>query len=134
MAPDAFFDRYVRDDFENNYVPHAFEDVCRQYLVRKNRAGELDEPFELIGRYYYDDPAARLNGEFDVVTYGEQGYAFYEAKFRKAPVTDRMVSDEVDQVRATGLECYKYGFFSRSSFCAAPRPDTEFIALSQVYA
>ncbi len=26
--------------------------------------------FEKIGKYYYDDPVAKKNGEFDIVTQG----------------------------------------------------------------
>lgn len=28
----------------------------------------MDEIFEKIGKYYYDDPVAKKNGEFDIVT------------------------------------------------------------------
>lgn len=84
--PDVFFDRYIARDFEENYVPHFFEEVCRQYLIRQNRAGNIDVPFDEIGRYWYDDPANHANGEFDIVTRDPQGFIFYEAKFRKTPV------------------------------------------------
>ena len=44
------------------------------------------------------------------------GFAFYEVEFRKAPVSKSMVEDEIAQVDATGLKCYKYVFFSRSGY------------------
>lgn len=134
LDPEVFYDRYVQKDFEERYVPHAFEEVCRQYLVRKNRAGELEIPFDVIGRYYYDDPATKTNGEFDVVTRDPQGYALYEAKFRTSPVTDAMIDEEIAQVERTGLACYKYGFFSRSGFEVAPRPNLALIDLAELYA
>lgn len=133
MEPNAFFERYVADDFEEQYVPHSFEEICRQYLVRLNREGRLEEPFELIGRYSYDDPVGRRNGEFDVVTYDTCGYAFYEAKFRRSPLTDQMIDEEVAQVEAAGLQCYKFGFFSRLGFAAKPREGVQFIELAQLY-
>ena len=40
LDPDVFFDRYVGRDFEESYVSHVFEEICRQCLVRKKRAGE----------------------------------------------------------------------------------------------
>ena len=116
LDPQVFYDRYISQDFETNYAPHAFEEVCRQFLIRKNRAGELPELFDDIGRYWYDDPANKTNGEFDVVTHDPHGYVFYEAKFRGAPVTQEMIDEEIEQVRSTGLDCYAYGFFSRSGF------------------
>jgi uncharacterized protein len=76
--------------------------------------GRMKEPFSKIGKYYYDNPGKHLNGEFDVVTQDDNGYIFYEAKFRKEPVTKSMMKKEIQQVENTGLECYKYGFISRS--------------------
>lgn len=111
MDSDIFYDRYIAEDFETKYVPKVFEDVCRQYLIRRNRKGLMDEIFEKIGKYYYDDPVAKKNGEFDIVTQDDKGYIFYEAKFRKEPVTEQMIREEICQVEQTGLECYKYGFF-----------------------
>ena len=54
---------------------------------------------------------SKKNGEFDIVTQDDKGYIFYEAKFRKEPVTEQMIREEICQVEQTGLECYKYGFF-----------------------
>lgn len=46
MDSDVFYDKYIRDDFENWYVPHCFEAICRQYLIRKNKTGQLNDIFE----------------------------------------------------------------------------------------
>ena len=134
LDSDVFFDRFVVSDFENRYVPHAFEEVCRQYLVRQNRIGRIEPPFNLIGRYWYDDPAHKTNGEFDVVTEDPQGYVFYEVKFRSTPVTQTMIDEEISQVRATGLNCHHYGFFSRSGFDGVAASDEiELISLEDMY-
>ena len=113
MDSDVFYDRYIAEDFETKYVPKSFERICKQYLIRKNRKGLMDEVFEKIGKYYYDDPIEKRNGEFDIVTLDDRGYIFYEAKFRKEPITESVVQNEIRQVEQTGLECYKYGFFSK---------------------
>lgn len=133
LDPEVFYDRYVDDDFEHQFVPHAFEEVCRQYLVRQNRMGNIEPPFDLIGTYSYDDPATRTNGEFDVVTRDPLGYAFYEAKFRSTPITQRMIKEEIERVQRTGLVCHRYGFFSRSGFEAQPDERTVLIGLEELY-
>ncbi len=133
LDPQVFFDRYIKDDFEEHYVPHCFEEVCRQYLIRKNRAGGISVPFDKIGRYWYDDPATRTNGEFDIVTSDPNGFVFYEAKFRKTPVDQKMIDEEIAQVEATGLDCYKYGFFSRSGFKASSSEKVELIDLPELF-
>lgn len=133
MQPEVFFERYIEQDFETDYVPHIFEDVCRQYLVEKNQQGLLAEPFEKIGRYYYDDPVNKTNGEFDIVTYDANGYAFYEAKFRKKHVTQQMIQEEIEQVQRSNMPCYKYGFFSRSGFENIKLNGVELIGLEELY-
>jgi hypothetical protein len=87
LDEEVFYDRYIREDFETKYVPRAFESICRQYLIRQNRAGRIKPAFDKIGKYYYDDPKTRTNGEFDIVTEDPLGYIFYESKFRKEPLS-----------------------------------------------
>ena len=133
MDTDIFYNKYISDDFETKHVPKIFESICKQYLIRKNREGALDEVFEKIGKYYYDDPVERKNGEFDIVTQDDLGYIFYEAKFRKDPVTESMIQNEIRQVNQTGLDCYKYGFFSRSGFLCKPAENLILIDLKELY-
>ena len=133
LDEDVFYDRYINEDFETQYVPRIFENICKQYLIRQNRAGKIEPPFDKIGKYYYDDPKIRSNGEFDTVTEDPLGYIFYESKFRKEPVSLAMIHKEIKQVRATGLNCYKYGFFSRSGFQCEPTDHMIFIHLDDLY-
>ena len=74
------------------------------------------------------------HGEFDIVTEDESGYVFYEVKFRKKPVSDDMIDEEIEQVKATGIDCYKYVFFSRSGFRCEKRDDVVLIALEEIFA
>lgn len=129
----AFYNRYIEPDFTKNYVPHVFEDVCRQFLVRKNKMGNIDVPFFDIGKYYYDDPVNKKNGEFDIVTEDDQGYIFYECKFRNEKITNKMIEKEIEQVNQTSLECYKYGFFSKSGFESREQVNCIYYGLDDLY-
>lgn len=133
MDPKVFYRKYIESDFEESYVPHMFEAICRQYLIRKNKSGEIDPVIEKIGKYYYDDPKQRKNGEFDIVSLDANGYIFYEVKFSKNPLTDEVVKKEIKQVEETGLGCYKYVFFTRSGFSCTPRENVEFIDLEKLF-
>ena len=133
MDSDIFYDKYIAADFETKYVPKIFESICRQYLIRKNRKGLMDEIFEKIGKYYYDDPIEKKNGEFDIVTLDDNGYIFYESKFRKGPITESMIQNEIHQVQQTGLKCYKYGFFSKTGFLCEQKEDRILIDLNELY-
>lgn len=133
MDPDVFYEKYINRDFEDFYVPHRFEEICRQYLVRQNRLGNIEPVIEKIGKYYYDDPKTRTNGEFDVVTQDEKGYVFYEVKFREKKISKEMIEEEIRQVNDTGLDCYKYVFFSRAGFSAKETDEIKHIELGQLF-
>ena len=116
MSSDAFYDKYINDDFEKEYVPKKFEDICKQFLIKKNINNKISPSFFKIGKYYYDLPKQKINGEFDIVTEDEKGYIFYEVKFKKNKMKLSDVEKEISQVNATSLNCYKYGFFSTMGF------------------
>ena len=71
--------------------------------------------------------------EFDIVTLDDKGYIFYEAKFRKEPISEGMVQNEICQVKQTGLKCYRYGFFSRAGFACEAGEDRVLIELWELY-
>ena len=37
MNANAFFDKYIKKDFDEYFVPHQFETICAQYIIRLNR-------------------------------------------------------------------------------------------------
>lgn len=133
MDEDVFYDKYIDQNFEEDYVPHRFETICRQYLIRQNRIGQISPVIEKIGKYYYDDPVNHRNGEFDVVTLDEKGYVFYEVKFRKNRFSKAIIDKEIEQVKATELNPYKYVFISRSGFEISPEDNLELIDLSDLF-
>lgn len=133
MDSEVFYDTYIADDFEKSYVPHKFEEICRQYLIRQNRLGNITPVIEKIGKYYYDNPKTRTNGEFDVVTLDKKGYVFYEVKFRKRKISREVIEDEIRQVKETGLDCYKYVFFSRAGCVEVDTDEIGHIELGQLY-
>ena len=88
----------------------------RSLACNENKKNSFPDSFDLIGTYYYNNPHEKISGEFDVVTYGPEGYIFYEVKYRKTKVTLKTIRKEIEQVKKAGLECYKYGFISKSGF------------------
>lgn len=133
MDEDVFYNKYIAQNFEEDYVPHRFETICRQYLIRKNQIGQISPVIEKIGKYYYDDPVNHRNGEFDVVTLDEKGYVFYEVKFRKARISKAIIYKEIEQVKSTELNPYKYVFISRSGFDISPSENLDLIDLADLF-
>lgn len=93
---------YISDSLSLFYYRYIFKYSSQMKII--------DPVFEKIGKYYYDNPIEHTNGEFDVVTEDEKGYVFYEAKFRKNPITNTIIQNEIKQVNLTNLNCYKYVF------------------------
>ena len=52
---------------------------------------------------------------------------------RKEPITESIVQNEIRQVKQTGLECYRYGFFSRSGFTCGEGTNRILIELRELY-
>ena len=133
LNSEVFYQRYIKEDFETKYVQHIFENVCKQYLIYQNKQGNIEEPFDKIGKYYYDNPKEKTNGKFDIVTEDPNGFIFYEAKFRKEPITEKKVKEEIEQVKATGLNSYRYGFFSKSGFEKENLENVSYYTLDDLY-
>ena len=40
MDSEVFYKKYIEEDFETQYVPKRFEDICKQYLIKQNKEGK----------------------------------------------------------------------------------------------
>lgn len=116
MPVDKFWDEFIDEDFNMDFVPRAYEVVARQFLVRKNMEGLISPVLYKVGTYYFDDKKNRKNGEFDVVTLSKNGYDFYEVKYTEKPVNDSVVREELYQLENVSIPYNKMGFFSKSGF------------------
>ena len=63
-----------------------------------------------------DNPVEKTNGEFDIVTWSQKGYVFYEAKYTNEPISAKVINKEIEQVNNSGLSAIKFGFISKSGF------------------
>lgn len=133
LNPNTFFDKYIKKDLDEQFVPNRFEYICKEYLIKENKNGNIDPYFYEIGKYYYDLPKEHKNGEFDIVTKDDEGYIFYEVKFKNKSITSKMISEEIKQVKACGLDCYKYGFVSKSGFEKKDLDNVIYIEIDDLY-
>ena len=126
---------FISDNLSLFYYKYIFRNMSRMNIMDSDVFYDkyIAEDFEKIGKYYYDDPVEKRNGEFDIVTLDDRGYIFYEAKFRKEPITENVVQNEIRQVEQTGLNCYRYGFFSKSGFTCEAGENRILIELSELY-
>lgn len=117
-------EQYFKDNIASSFVTfvsHRFEQICRTYFRIQKSKGLL-EGVTGVGYWYYDDPANKKNGEFDIALKREDGMDLYEAKFYKGPVSKKMINDESMQVDSIpGVRICNRGFISLNGF----EPDCE---------
>ena len=116
MNSKDFFNEFIKEDFYSHYVPKEFEKITVQYLIKQNKERRITPPLYKVGKYYYDDPVNKTNGEFDVVTLNKHGYDFYEVKFTKDGIDDSVVNEEIYQLSKINIKYNKLGFISKSGF------------------
>ena len=112
----AFYEQLVSPTLLTDFVPRRFEELCRScfsYLAQKGLLPGITN----IGTYYYDDPARRRHGEFDVaLAFGEE-YELYDAKYYKSPITLDEIHREAGQVRQIEeMRVTRLGFIAVNGF------------------
>jgi AAA+ ATPase superfamily predicted ATPase len=102
----------------------AFEDACRQYVVRKNRAGQLPFLATSFGSWWGADNLERQPADIDVVADNKpQGKILLcECKWRNEPTDAAEVRKLLGKPRLLpGYGEYQFMFFSKSPFTKAAR-------------
>ena len=118
---EAFYDEYIAPAL-TDFISRRFEGICRDYFSHQVRSGKM-KGVRNIGSYYYDDPAHRKNGEFDVALEFADGYEIYEAKYYAQPMTLDEIHREVQQVEAIKeLTVKQIGFIAINGFAEREEP------------
>ena len=115
LSTEKYFE-IIKDKMYQDFIPLKFEKVCKEYLIRKNKNNEFNPPLLLIGSYTYNNPKLHKNGQFDIVTYDEKGYTFYECKFTNSKIDKSIYLEEINQLKIANINNYRLGFFSKSGF------------------
>lgn len=121
LGAEAFYDEYIAPAL-TDFISRRFEGICRDYFSLQVRSGKM-KGVRNIGSYYYDDPAHRKNGEFDVALEFADGYEIYEAKYCAQPMTFDEIHREVRQVeRIKELTVKQIGFIAINGFVEREEP------------
>lgn len=116
LDTDTYFRTYIEKKMNQDFIPHRFEKIAKEFLIRKNKARQMNPIFYKIGSYTYNDPKHHKNGQFDIVTEDELGNTFYECKFTNEKITSAVVEEETRQLQEAGIPYYRLGFFSKSGY------------------
>lgn len=112
----------------NDYMGPVFEDICRQYLVRRAKAGTLSFTPYVIGRWWGNNPVIKAQDDVDLLALdrkGERGI-FVECKFRNRPMAMEEYDDLVTATEAfPGVKEKRLMFISKGGFTEAVRRRAE---------
>lgn len=96
----------------NEYVSFVFEDICREYMILKNRKKELDIRFLDIGRYFNKDV------EIDILARIKNDFIFAECKWRNAKAGVEVLNNLKEKSKSINesIDNDYYYIFSKSGF------------------
>jgi AAA+ ATPase superfamily predicted ATPase len=123
----AVAQRIVRKEFAD-YMGHAFEDVCRQWLARSIAAGRYDLLLQQLGSWWGTDPHKREQTDVDVVALGADGELVAgECKWRNAPVGAEVLETLAYRAALVKPDARKVDLvlFSKSGFADSCRREAQ---------
>jgi len=121
---------------------HAFEETCRQYIIRRNKEKTLPFVVTNPGLWWGNDPDTKTNVDIDIVADNKQKKKVLlgECKWRNELTDVPDVKKLKSKARfVPGYEEYKFIFFSKSPFSAAAErmekeiDDLELITLDMMF-
>lgn len=67
-----------------SYMGTTFEDICIQYMMRRNKAMELPFTFNNIGRWWGNNPVKKGQEEIDIIATSKSAAIFGECKWKNS--------------------------------------------------
>jgi AAA+ ATPase superfamily predicted ATPase len=122
LGPEAAAREIMQDIPE--FMGLAFEDICRQYLVRRAKAGKLPFVPAKIGRWWGNNPALRAQDDVDLLAWSRNGTEaiFCECKFTSKPMPMEEYDDLLTATAAFPAVQKKHLIFiSKSGYTASVR-------------
>jgi len=103
----------------SDFMGHAFEDVCRQYLRRMNVRDKLPFLFNKIGRWWGGNPITKAETEIDIIAASDGKAILGECKWINKKMGTEIYEGLREKMRAVpqliGRDVHFY-LFSRSGF------------------
>lgn len=101
------------------YLGFIFEDICIQFLLKKNKALELPFVFEEIGRWWGNNPVKKRQEEIDILAVNKTHAIFGECKWKNELIDMEVVNSLIEKSSILNYESKYYFFFSKSGFSSA---------------
>ncbi|WP_461206636.1 ATP-binding protein [Clostridium sp. DL1XJH146] len=112
---DYVYENKIKEEI-SNYLGEVFEDICIQFLKKKNKQLELPFVFEKIGRWWGNNPVKRRQEEIDILAIDKSNAIFGECKWRNELLDMKVVDSLIEKSNIQNFSNKYYIFFSKSGF------------------
>ncbi len=82
---DSIYKNEIEPDL-STYMGEVFEDISKQYLIRKNGTKELPFIFSEIGSWWGTNPISKTQEEIDIIARDDNNIIFGECKWRNKEI------------------------------------------------
>ncbi len=108
-----------KNRIENKFNEHqglVFEDVCKDYLIRKNKKMELPFIIYKLGKWWGTNPIKKRQEEIDIVGLGEDDILFAECKYTNDKIGIDVYEKLKERSHLISCENSYYYLFSKNGF------------------
>lgn len=98
------------------YLGFIFEEVCIQFLKKKNKNLQLPFIFESIGRWWGSNAIKKRQEEIDILVVNKTDAIFGECKWRNELLDMDVVNALIEKSNLLNYTKKYYAFFSKSGF------------------
>lgn len=102
--------------FLSNYVSYVFEDICKEYLIRKNMKGELPIFINKVGKWWGTSKVTKQEEEIDVMALSDDGVIFGECKYKNEKTGLQELEKLTEKANMFKDKNKYYYIFSKSGF------------------
>jgi len=136
---ETVFDKRVLSNLPD-YMGRVFEDVCMQYILRRNKAQTLPFWINSVGRWWGNNPIQKCQEEIDFVAAADKAAIFGECKWRSNPIGTEVFNNLLK--RSHLLQQYEvkhYIIFSKTGFTSGLKEEAqkhgnvELVALEELF-
>ena len=99
------------------FISLRFEDICHAFMWRYINDNKIKGAMN-VGRYYYDDPVNKTNGEFDLaILYKDNKVDLIEVKYLSGKLKQEAIKKELFQIsQINEININNVGFISINGF------------------
>ncbi|BEP28240.1 ATP-binding protein [Helicovermis profundi] len=95
---------------------YVFEEICKDYLSRKNKKSELPFIIFKLGKWWGNNPIKKKQEEIDIVGFGEDKTLFAECKYTNEKVGISIYEKLVERSNLINSKDSYYYIFSKNGF------------------